>query len=196
MDLRNEDHRHMLGNDHWLNCPNTNRLTLFHSLHCWPHPLSLRSVTIILSKHWHYTLSTSKVKIKNGRGYVTYSSINSVFLLKTPGGSSFIWLLSKSLRKDIPTLVKIVLIDKWSKCIHRWVNSTLLLKTSKLVSQSEWTCVENGSSHVTVPSPPPKAKREIGNVYKNLTLICVLWRHSFARRVIQGSTLHAWVGGK
>ena len=109
MDLWNEDHRHMLGNDHWLNCPNTNRLTLFHSLHCWPHPLSLRSVLIILSKHWHYTLSTSKVKIKNGRGYVTYSSINSVFLLKTPGGSSFIWLLSKSLRKDIPTLVKIVL---------------------------------------------------------------------------------------
>ena len=107
MDLRNEDHRHMLGNDHWLNCPNTNRLTLFHSLHCWPHPLSLRSVSIILSKHWHYTLSTSKVKIKNGRGYVTYSSINSVFLLKTPGGSSFIWLLSKSLRKHIPTLVKI-----------------------------------------------------------------------------------------
>ena len=32
-----------------------------------------------------------------------------MFLLKTPGGSSFIWLLSKSLRKDIPTLVKIVL---------------------------------------------------------------------------------------
>ena len=109
MDLRNEDHRHMLGNDHWLNCPNTNRLTPFHSLHCWPHPLSLRSVSIILSKHWHYTLSTSKVKIKNGRGYVTYSSINLVFLLKTPGGSSFIWLLSKSLRKHIPTLVKIVL---------------------------------------------------------------------------------------
>ena len=109
MDLRNEDHRHMLQKDHWLNCPNTNRLTLFHSLHCWPHPLSLRSVSIILSKHWHYTLSISKVKIKNGRGYVTYSSINSVFLLKTPGGSSFIWLLSKSLRKHIPTLIKIVL---------------------------------------------------------------------------------------
>ena len=34
---------------------------------------------------------------------VTYSSINSVLLLKTPaGGSSFIRLLSKSLRKDIP----------------------------------------------------------------------------------------------
>ena len=33
---------------------------------------------------------------------VTYSLINSVLLLKTPGGSSFIWLLPKSLRKDIP----------------------------------------------------------------------------------------------
>ena len=33
---------------------------------------------------------------------VTHSSINSMLLLKTPGGSSFIQLLSKSLRKDIP----------------------------------------------------------------------------------------------
>ena len=56
------DHRHMLGNDHWLNCPNTNRLTLFHSLHGWLHPLSLRSVLIILSKPWH--------NMKNGCGYL------------------------------------------------------------------------------------------------------------------------------
>ena len=33
---------------------------------------------------------------------VTHSSINSMLLLKTPGGSSFIQLLSNSLRKDIP----------------------------------------------------------------------------------------------
>ena len=32
----------------------------------------------------------------------TYSAINLVLLLKTPGGSSFIWLLPKNLRDDIP----------------------------------------------------------------------------------------------
>ena len=35
---------------------------------------------------------------------VTYSVVNSALSLKTPGGSSFIWLLSKALRKDIPWL--------------------------------------------------------------------------------------------
>ena len=33
---------------------------------------------------------------------VTHSSINLMLLLKTPGGSSYIQLLSNSLRKDIP----------------------------------------------------------------------------------------------
>ena len=32
---------------------------------------------------------------------ITYSLVNSVLLLKTPGGSSFIWLLPNSLREDI-----------------------------------------------------------------------------------------------
>ena len=95
----------MLGNDHWLNCPNKNRPTLFHSLQGWLHlhPRSLRTVLIILSKHWHYTLSTSKVKNQKWAWIsVTYSVINSVLLLKTPGGSSFIWLSLKPLRKHIP----------------------------------------------------------------------------------------------
>ena len=56
------DHRNMLGNDHWLNCTNKNRLFLFHSLHGWLHPLCLRSVLIILSKHWH--------NMKNGCRYL------------------------------------------------------------------------------------------------------------------------------
>ena len=65
----------MPGDDHWLNCSNTNRPPLFHyPLHGWLHPLSLRSVLIMLSKHWHYrghyTLNTSKVNINNGRGYL------------------------------------------------------------------------------------------------------------------------------
>ena len=36
---------------------------------------------------------------------VTHSSINSMLSLKTPGGSSFIQLLSNSLRKDIPWIL-------------------------------------------------------------------------------------------
>ena len=61
----------MPGDDHWLNCSNANRPNLFHyPLHGWLHPLCLRSVLIMLSKHWHYTLNTSKVNIKNGRGYL------------------------------------------------------------------------------------------------------------------------------
>ena len=35
----------------------------------------------------------------------THSSINSMLLWKTPGGSSFIQLLSNSLRKDIPWIL-------------------------------------------------------------------------------------------
>ena len=61
----------MPGDDHWLNFSNANRPTLVHyPLHGWLYPLSLRSVLIMLSKHWHYTLNTSKVDFKNGRGYL------------------------------------------------------------------------------------------------------------------------------
>ena len=61
----------MPGDDHWLNCSNAKRPNLFHyPLHGWLHPLSLRSVLIMLSKYWHYTLNTSKVDFKNGRGYL------------------------------------------------------------------------------------------------------------------------------
>ena len=61
----------MPGDDHWLNCSNANRPNLFHyPLHGWLHPLSLRSVLIMLRKHWHYTLNTSKVNINNGPGHL------------------------------------------------------------------------------------------------------------------------------
>ena len=46
----------MPGDDHWLNWSNTN---------CPP-----SFIILFISKHWHYTLNTSKVNINNGRGYL------------------------------------------------------------------------------------------------------------------------------
>ena len=48
---------------------------------------------------------------------VTYSLINSVLLLKTPGGSSSIWLLPNSLGKDIPWFQLKVLLFR--NCCYR-----------------------------------------------------------------------------
>ena len=47
-------------------------------------------------------LNSQHIKGYYQKRQVTYSEINTVLLLKTPGGSSFIWLLPNSLRKHIP----------------------------------------------------------------------------------------------
>ena len=105
----------MPGDDHGLNCSNTNRPPLFYyPLHGWLHPLGLRSVLIILSKHWHYrghyTLDTSKVNINNGRGYL---------LLTVWSTQSYYWRLQvvarlcglhlRTWKKIFYVLVKIIL---------------------------------------------------------------------------------------
>ena len=77
-----------------------NRHTLFHPLSWLTKPTTLQD----LIDHIYLIMRLDSWNIKgyNGKRKVTYSEINPVLLLKTPGGSSFIWLLPKSLRKDIP----------------------------------------------------------------------------------------------
>ena len=71
-------------------------------------------------------LNSWNIKGYNGKRKVTYSEINPVLLLKTPGGSSFIWLLPNSLSEDIPWFQLKVLFFR-NCCYRRFFISFFLL---------------------------------------------------------------------
>ena len=87
---------------------------LFNSVHLLTVPLSFTLLTADYTYEasgpsWSHLveneiklLAHQRLSSQEPGNSITYSPVNSVLLLKTPGGSSFIWLLPNSLRKNIP----------------------------------------------------------------------------------------------
>ena len=99
------------------------------SVHLWTVPLSFTLFMVTTSTKRqdlldHFKLIMrlkilphQRLSLQEPRKSITYSLINSVLLLKTPGGSSSIWLLPNSLGKDIPWFQLKVLLFK--NCCYR-----------------------------------------------------------------------------
>ena len=102
---------------------------LFNSVHLWTVPLSFTLFMVTTSTKRqdlldHFKLIMrlkilphQRLSLQEPRKSITYSLINSVLWLKTPGGSSSIWLLPNSLGKDIPWFQLKVLLFR--NCCYR-----------------------------------------------------------------------------
>ena len=99
---------------------------LFNSVHLWTVPLSF---TLFMADYTHWAWGPSwslsfimRLKSWHIKGYyqkrqVTYCLINSLLLLKALDGSSFIWFLPNSSRKDIPWFqLKVLLFRNCCYC--------------------------------------------------------------------------------
>ena len=102
---------------------------LFNSVYLWTVPLSFTLFMVTTSTKRqdlldHFKLIMrlkilphQRLSLQEPRKSITYSLINSVLWLKTPGGSSSIWLLPNSLGKDIPWFQLKVLLFR--NCCYR-----------------------------------------------------------------------------
>ena len=78
---------------------------------------------------------------------VTHSSINSMLLLKTPGGSSFIQLLSNSLRKDSARITYMFFFSSlFFTRFFDHLTLTYLLTTASKLKQSSFKFQERTES--------------------------------------------------
>ena len=80
------------------------------------------------------------------RIFVTYNAINLVLLLKTLGGSSFIWLLSKDLREDIPRLQ--FKLYSYSQVVKRQQLEEFARRLIFPISQAAVAVSEKSSLHI------------------------------------------------